>query len=87
MAGFQELITDLRRAEAQLVRQLGGIRGAISSLEMSGEVSPAIRPGREASANGVAPVRKRRTMSAAARKAVGARMKRYWAQRRKAQAK
>lgn len=31
--------------------------------------------------------RKARTMSAAARKAVSARMKRYWAERRKAQAR
>ena len=31
--------------------------------------------------------RKARTMSASARKAVSARMKRYWAERRKAQAK
>jgi hypothetical protein len=84
---FQDLISDLRRAESQLVRQLGGIRSAISSLEMGGAVSPAVRPGRRASANGAAPAHKRRTMSAAGRKAVGLRMKKYWAERRKASAK
>ena len=39
---FQELISDLRKAESQLVRQLGGIRQAISSLEMGSAVSPSI---------------------------------------------
>jgi hypothetical protein len=87
---FQELISDLRRAESQLVRQLGGVRNAISSLEMGGAVSPAIpasRSGKRGSVNGAKPTRKRRTMSAAARKAVGLRMKKFWAERRKAKAR
>ena len=87
---FQELISDLRKAESQLVRQLGGIRQAISSLEMGSAVSPSIphrRPGRPAQTNGANLVRKRSKMSAAARKAVSLRMKKYWAARRKATAK
>jgi hypothetical protein len=83
---FQELISDLRRAESQLVQQLGGIRNAISSLEMGGAVSPAIPPAKRATVNGATPTRKRRTMSAAARKAVGLRMRKYWAARRKTRA-
>jgi hypothetical protein len=87
---FQELISDLRKAESQLVRQLGGIQKAISSLEMGSAVSPSIphrRPGRRAKTNGTNPVRKRQRMSAAARKAVSLRMRKYWAERRKAKAK
>jgi hypothetical protein len=84
---FQELISDLRKAESQLVRQLGGIRNAISSLEMGGAVSPASRGEKRAIVNGATPTRKRRAMSAAARKAVGLRMKKYWAAKRKAEAK
>ena len=87
---IQELISDLRKAESQLVRQLGGIRNAISSLEMGSAVSPSVPhrgPGRPAKTNGANPVRKRRGMSAAARKAVSARMKKYWAERRKANAR
>jgi hypothetical protein len=87
---FQELISDLRKAEFQLVRQLGGIQKAISSLEMGGAVSPSIPhrgPGRRAKANGANPVRKRTKMSAAARKAVSLRMKKYWAARRRTKSK
>ena len=90
MTGFQELISDLRKAESQLVRQLGGIRNAISSLEMGSAVSPSIPnrgPGRPRKTNGASPVRKRSKMSAAARKAVSLRMRKYWAARRKTKAK
>ena len=90
MTGFQELISDLRKAESQLVRQLGGIRNAISSLEMGSAVSPSIphrSPGRRAKTNGANPVRKRTKMSAAARKAVSLRMKKYWAARRRTKTK
>jgi hypothetical protein len=86
---FQELISDLRRAESQLVQQLGGIRNAISSLEMGGAVSPALPSanGRGVRPSAAKPALKRRRMTAAARKAVGLRMKKYWAARRKAAAK
>jgi len=87
---FQELISDLRKVESQLVRQLGGIRNAISSLEMGSAISPSIPhrgPGRPARTNGANPVRRRSKMSAAGRKAVSLRMRKYWAARRKASAK
>jgi hypothetical protein len=87
---FRELLSDLRQAEVQLVSQLEGIRNAISSLEMGSAVSPSIphrEPGRQAKTNGGNPVRKRQRMSAAARKAVSLRMKKYWAARRRADAK
>ena len=86
---FQALITDLRQAESHLVRQLDGIRQAISSLEMGGAVSPAMprANGRRVSLKGGRPTRKRRRMSAAARKAVSLRMKKYWAGRRRVKAK
>ena len=85
---FHELISDLRQAESHLLRQLDGIRKAISSLEMGGAVSPAMPRGARRGNRKVArPARKRRQhMSAAARKAVSQRMKKYWAARRKAKA-
>ena len=47
-----------------------------------------LRQGRHAASRSLqAAATRTRTMSAAARKAVSARMKRYWAERRKAQAK
>ena len=84
MTSFQELISDLRGAESQLVKQLEGIRSAIASLDMGSAVSPAmpdrgVRPARAAKRG-----RKRQKMSAAARKAVSLRMRKYWAARRKA---
>jgi hypothetical protein len=44
-------------------------------------------PSAQSAAAGSAPVRRRRQMSAAERKSVSARMKKYWAERRKANAK
>jgi hypothetical protein len=87
LPSVRELVSDLRQAELDLVRQLEGIRNAISSLEMGSAVSPSIphrRPGRRAKTNSANPVRKRPKMSAAVRKAVSRRMKKYWAARRKA---
>lgn len=81
MPVFQNLISNLRDAERQLVKQLNGIRDAIASLESEG---PGARGPRGRRAGGR---RGRRGMSAAARKAVSIRMKKYWAERRKAKAK
>ena len=80
---FQELISNLRQAESQLVKQLEGIRGAIASLDMGSAVSLSMpsRGGRRAGG------RKRQKMSAAAKKAVSLRMKKYWAERRRATVK
>jgi hypothetical protein len=78
MAGFHDLVDALRRAEKQLERQLHGIRTAISSLELGSAVSPAM-PGRSR-VNGA--VRKRRKLSAAARKAISDAQKKRWAKQR-----
>jgi hypothetical protein len=84
---FRELLSDLRQAEVQLVSQLEGVHNAISSLETAGASSRAIRHERRQNVDGATPTPKRRVMSAAARKAVSLRMKKYWAERRKAKAK
>jgi len=78
MAGFQDLVSALRRAEKQLEQQLLGIRSAISSLEMGSAVSPPM-PGR-GRVGGV--VRKRRKLSTAARKAISDAQKKRWAKQR-----
>ena len=86
MAGFEGLVTALRRAEKQVEQQLHGIRTAISSLEMGSAVSPSL-PARvrvRARTNGV--VRRRRKLSAAARKAISDAQKLRWA-KQKAEAK
>jgi hypothetical protein len=82
MAAFGGLVSALRRAEQQLERQLDGVRTAISSLEMGSAVSPAV-PARGAialRAGGV--VRKRRRLSAAARKRISDAQKKRWAKQR-----
>ena len=84
MAGFQLLIASLRKAEQQLEQQLAGVRTAISSLEFGGAVSPSIprarRPGRPKGSG----IRKRRKMSAAARKAISEAQKARWAKQKAA---
>ena len=82
MANFGGLVVALRRAEQQLERQLQGIKTAISSLEMGSAVSPAVpaRAGVALRANGV--VRKRRRLSASARKRISDAQKKRWAKRR-----
>jgi hypothetical protein len=68
MAIFQTVIGDLKRAEQQLEKQLESVRTAIAAIA-----------GRQQGRRGG-----RRRMSAAQRKAVSRRMKKYWAARRKA---
>jgi hypothetical protein len=99
MAGFETLISGLRRAEQQLEKQLHGIRTAISSLEFGGAVSPAIpggkRRGRPAGSRntsarqGIIIIggRKKRTMSAKARKAISDAQKARWAKQKAAEKK
>jgi hypothetical protein len=70
MAIFQIVISDLKRAERQLEKQLESVRTAIAAIAGG---SP--RRGQK---------RRGRRMSAAQRKAVSKRMKKYWAARRKA---
>ena len=76
-------LTVLRDRATALLQRLGseapfaaGRRGRTSG-----------RPPKAAGAAGAGGARKRKGMSAAARKAVSERMRRYWAQRRKAEAK
>lgn len=78
---FNDLIRGLKQTEQQLVKQLEGIRGALSSLEMGNSVSPATR-GRSAGTTGV---RKRRRLSAKARAAISRAQKLRWAKQKAAQ--
>jgi hypothetical protein len=85
---FDEVVRELKQTEQQLQTQLEGIRAAISALE-TGLTARAIRrsPGRHPQPTIVKSARKRGSWSAAARKAVSLRMKKYWAaKRRKAKA-
>ena len=85
---FDDLVSGLRETEQQLTKQLEGVRAAIVALASGRSRVPAIRRrrGRPARAVVAKPVRKSGSWSAAARKAVSLRMKKYWAARRKAQA-
>jgi hypothetical protein len=80
-----ERIRELARTGAEVTLQR--LRAEIVAIERT---FPELRlpAGRRALRKSFKQMRTRtRTMSAAARKAVSARMKRYWAERRKAQAK
>jgi hypothetical protein len=81
MAAFEGLVGALRRAEQQLERQLHGVRTAISSLEMGSAVSPAV-PARGIALRAGGVVRKRRRLSAAARKRISDAQKKRWAKQR-----
>jgi hypothetical protein len=85
-------VADLSRSELQRLARLG----ARARLEELRQEEAAIRRafpdlvrGRPAAAGGgpSGKIRRRRGMSAAARKAVSERMKKYWAARRKSHAK
>jgi hypothetical protein len=80
MATFQTLVRNLRRAERQLQRQLAGVRRAISSLEFGGAPVPEKAPlkrGRR-----MTNVRKRRRLSAKARRAISLAQKKRWAKQK-----
>ena len=72
---FDDLIRGLRNTEKQLVKQLQGVRTAISSLEFGSAVSPSM-PDR--------PVvqKRRRRLSAKARAAISRAQKLRWAKHR-----
>jgi hypothetical protein len=80
MAALQALVRNLRRAEQQLLKQLSGVRQAISSLEFGSGAVPFVggrkrrRPTRG--------VRKRRPLSRKARKAISDAQKRRWAKQK-----
>lgn len=72
---FQDLIKALRTTERELLKQLAGVRDAISSLELGGAVSPPA-PAR------VAGARKRRRISRAGRARISAAQKARWAKQK-----
>ena len=73
---FGRLVQQLRSERSALERELARLTEAISALE--GNDGRGRQGGRRANAP-----RARRKMSAAARRAVSLRMKKYWAARRK----
>jgi len=88
MAAFSRLVSELRLAERELVKQLQGIRSAISSLEFGGAVSPGMpirkrgRPARSKNRKAIIIAggkTRKRTMSAKARAAISAAQKARWA--------
>jgi hypothetical protein len=78
MAAFQVLISGLRRAEKQLETQLASVRSAISSLELGGGGIQRLT-GRRGRKRATAPPRRRRRLSAKARKAISDAQKKRWA--------
>jgi hypothetical protein len=81
------LVAELKQLDMQRQAVISQKRQATEKL-LSGESPFPWGRGKAAGAGTAKQTRRRgRKMSAAARKAVGARMKKYWAERRKAQAK
>jgi len=80
MAGFDTLLTGLKRAERQMETQLGSIRGAIAALQ-GGNVH-GLKHERSMASDSSSPVRKRRKMSAKARKAISDAQKARWAKQK-----
>ncbi len=86
MAGFENITASLRRTEADLERQLEAVRNAIAAL---GAGSTTVRKGRRPGKRGRPGRPKgtgkrpgRRTMSAAARKAISDAQKARWAKQK-----
>jgi hypothetical protein len=78
MAALHHLVKRLRNAERELEKQLEGIRAAIASLEFGGGGVP--RLARRKRAAGLS--RKRRKLSAKARRAISLGQKRRWAKQK-----
>jgi hypothetical protein len=78
---YGRLVQQLRSERSALEREVERLSRAITALE-GGSRRGRKKEVRKATGRG----RRRRTMSAAARKAVSQRMKKYWAARRKAAA-
>jgi hypothetical protein len=77
MAALQHLVRRLRQAERELEKQLEGIRAAISSLEFGGGGVPRSERRKRAGRP-----RRKRTMSARARRAISLAQKRRWAKKK-----
>ena len=87
MAGFQKLVSNLRKVEAQLEKQLEGVRSAIASLTGAGGGGKRGRPAGTGQRGpgrpkGSGRKRGRRTMSAASRKAISDAQKARWAKQK-----
>ena len=78
-----QALTALRQEEGFLDAQLGKVRDAIAALGGVGKEYTRLRRTRQVKTV----ARNIRKMSAAQRKAVSARMKKYWAERRKSASK
>lgn len=77
---LQSVLAALRKEEGLLRRQLGKVEDAIAALSDVGtdyRIRQGVRRAKTVTRNA-------RSMSEAQRKAVSARMKKYWAERRKA---
>lgn len=83
-AGAEARIRELREEIADIEQAFPELRGG--SARRVAVKRGQQRPG-EAASEGPVRTRKRRGMSAAQRKAVGERMKKYWAERKKQQGK
>ena len=79
--GAQARLEQLQREEAAIRAAFPDVLGRGRGRRRGGR-----RPGRPAAGQGTDGSSRRRGMSAAARKAVSLRMKKYWAERRKAKA-
>ena len=85
MAGFQNLVSTLRKAEAQLEKQLEGVRNAIAALTGAGG-GTGRGPERPAGKRGPGRPKgpgKRKGISAAGRAAIAAAQKKRWAKLRR----
>jgi hypothetical protein len=71
MATFQRVISDLKKAERELEKQLESVRAAIAAIAGNTSSRLGLKRGR-------------RKMSSAQRKAVSIRMRKFWAAKRKA---
>ena len=85
MAGFENAVATLRRAEGDLTRQLDSVRAAIAALSGGGAATSGRRRGRPpGTAKKVGRPRRKRTMSAEARKRISDAQKARWAKQKKA---
>ena len=84
MADFGGILATLRKEETQLAKRAAQVRGAIKALTGGGAPIPL---GKGKGQRKAAGKRTGRKMTAAQKKAIGARMKKYWAAKRNKSAK